>query len=193
MKVMCPHCDEEIEIYDGDVQDMQIDGVITDYVCPECEKAFDIEVEMVWQGYGRTIQNVKCDCCQREFRSGSIPQVQRSSRALEGCYPFPLNIKYNNLCSNCYRDVLYAEIDARKMHVRNYTASDIDRIRDAYKPCTKLIIDAILDPYRPLKTALKASVVKVRDDGVVIAKNDACDSVYHLYDGYDDFRIEVIA
>ena len=93
MIIECPHCNEEIEIDDSEIEFMHKDGYIQDYECPECGMLMDISVEVRWYGEATLIENVVCDECKGSFRERDIHFKGR-------CSPWPLKENREKLISD---------------------------------------------------------------------------------------------
>lgn len=184
MIIECPHCNEEIEIEDSEIEYMHKDGYINDYECPECGMSMDISVEVKWYGEAKPIEMVTCDECLGSFRERDIHYKGR-------CSPWPMKENRNKLCPDCFKKVLYGEIDARRDHLATLTDEDKKHIKATYRKGTKIHINQIKCPYN-FKRGKNVDVVvaKIKNGCIIECKMpDGTD--INIYPGYDNYEVIV--
>ena len=185
MIIECPHCNEEIEIDDSEIEFMHKDGYIQDYECPECGMLMDISVEVRWYGEAKPIEKVICDECKGSFRERDIHFKGR-------CSPWPLKENRDKLCPDCFRKVLYGEIDARRDHLAKFTDKDKKDIKATYRPKMKIHINQVKDPYHARRSKDIDVTVDSIKNGCIVVCRMINGELISLYPGYDDFYIKEV-
>jgi uncharacterized protein YlaI len=183
MLVTCPHCDYEVEIEDSEVEYMHKNGYIHDFECPECGELMDISVELKWTGEASIIEKDTCDECLGEFRARDLHYKGR-------CSPWPLKSGTNKLCPECFRKVLYGELDARRDYLATLTDDNKKNIKKTYHKGMKIHVNQIKDPYHAKRGSNIDVTVDSIKNGCIIVCSMINGELVNLYPGFDDFYIK---
>lgn len=101
--VECPYCGYENNMSDGCV-DLPDDNKF-DHECENCQREFEVYVEFEPIYSTSVIEYIECEICRKETRD----IVKRGY-----IYPYPKNIKEDNICQSCWRKLIFKEMENEK-------------------------------------------------------------------------------
>lgn len=183
MITVCPHCEFEFEIEDAEIEYMHKNGYINDFECPECGELMDIYVELKWTGKTSIIERDVCDECLGSFRTRDLHYSNK-------CSPWPMKEGLHKLCPECFRKVLYGEIDARQEYLAKLTDENKKNIKKTYQKGMRIHVNQVKDPYYIRRYSNIDVTIDSVKDGCIVMCSLINGELVKLYPGFDDFHIK---